>query len=151
MIVVGVDGSEHGKAALRFAREEARLRDARLVALHAWTYVPPAPIAEPGMIPLPAGDLAGAVDAEQAAAVAALDDAIVAALGDDPGVGLERRLVEEAPGAALVAASHGADLVVVGTRGRGGLTSALLGSVSHDVVQHAACPVVIVRAAGHAS
>ena len=49
------------------------------------------------------------------------------------------------PGAALVERAKGADLVVVGTRGHGGFTGLMLGSVSHQVTHHAPCPVVIVR------
>jgi nucleotide-binding universal stress UspA family protein len=145
-IVVGVDGSEHGRAALLWAAEEARLRGARLVAVHAWTYTPPAPIGEPGLVPMPGSDLADELRLEQEAAERALADTIEVALGDGRGVELERLLVEDAAGDALVHAAHDADLVVVGSRGRGGLKAALLGSVSSHVVHHAPCPVVVVRA-----
>jgi nucleotide-binding universal stress UspA family protein len=63
-------------------------------------------------------------------------------------VSVERLLVEDAPGEGLVALAQDADLVVVGTRGRGNIAAALLGSVSNHVVQHAPCPVVIVRHRG---
>ncbi len=59
---------------------------------------------------------------------------------------VECRIVEGDAGEALVEASTDADLVVVGSRGRSGLRATLLGSVSGHVVQHAHCPVVIVRA-----
>jgi nucleotide-binding universal stress UspA family protein len=142
-IVVGVDGSELGGAALAWALEEAKLREATLVAVHAWTFVPPGPIAEPGMVPVPAGDLAGDLAAERNVANAVLDDAAERAAGT--GVEVERRLVESSPGDALVEAARGADLLVVGSHGRGSLASALLGSVSHHVLKHAPCPVVVVR------
>jgi nucleotide-binding universal stress UspA family protein len=144
-IVVGIDGSELGRAALRWARDEARLRDATLVAVHAWTFVPPAPMAEPGMIPVPAADLMGDLDSERSAAQSLLDESVAEAEGG--GVRIEQRLVEGPPGDVLAAAAADADLIVVGSHGRGGLAAALLGSVSQHVVRHASCPVVIVRGA----
>jgi nucleotide-binding universal stress UspA family protein len=144
-IVVGVDGSEHAQAALRWAAEEATLRDATLVAAHAWTFTPSLAVGAPDLMAVPAGNIVEELDADRAAAERALSDAVSAALGDDPGVTVERLLVEDAPGEGLVALARDAELVVVGTRGRGNIASALLGSVSHHVVQHAPCPVVIVR------
>jgi nucleotide-binding universal stress UspA family protein len=144
-IVVGIDGSELGRAALRWARDEARLRDATLVAVHAWTFVPPAPIAEPGMIPVPTADLMGDLDSERSAAQSLLDESVAEA--EAGGVRIEQRLVEGPPGDVLAAAAADADLIVVGSHGRGGLAAALLGSVSQHVVRHASCPVVIVRGA----
>jgi len=146
-IVVGVDGSPASQAALRWAAEEARLRGARLVVVHAWTYVPPAPIGQPGMIPMPAGDLAGQLEAERNAAEAELEAAIGEAFPGQPQVEVETRLVEGDPAEALGSEAEGADLIVVGSRGRTGLASALLGSVSRHVVHHAGCPVVVVKAA----
>jgi nucleotide-binding universal stress UspA family protein len=145
-IVVGVDGSDPSIAALRWAAEEAALREAKLVAVHAWSYVPPAPIAEPGMIPLPATDLVGQLDAERGAAQAELEAALDDAFPSGRPVEIEERLVEESAGEGLVAASAEADLLVVGSSGRGGLASAILGSVSRHVVSHAHCPVVVVKA-----
>ena len=66
-IVVGVDGSEAAVAALRFAVEEAKLRDATLVIVFAWTFVPPAAVAEPGVIPVAATTLMDDLDAERTA------------------------------------------------------------------------------------
>ena len=116
-VVVGVDGSAQAAAALAWAVEEARLRSARLTVVHA-------------------GDRA----------VPATLDAAVDAV-DPTGVALERLLVADSPAAALLAAAADADLVVVGSRGRGGFREALLGSVSHHVTQHAPCPVVVLRSA----
>jgi nucleotide-binding universal stress UspA family protein len=147
-IVVGVDGSPPSVAALRWAAEEAALRDARLVAVHAWTFVPPAPIAEPGMIPIPAVDLAPQLGAERAAAEAELDAAISEAFPGEPPLDIERRLAEDSAGEALVTEGKNADLLVVGSSGKSGLASALLGSVSRHVVSHARCPVVVVKASG---
>lgn len=145
-IVVGVDGSDPSVAALRWAAEEAVLREAKLLAVHAWSYVPPAPIAEPGMIPLPASDLVGQLDAERGAAQAELEATIDDAFPSGRPVEIEERLVEESAGEALVAAGADAELLVVGSSGRGALASALLGSVSRHVVSHAHCPVVVVKA-----
>jgi len=147
-IVVGVDGSDASHEALRWAADEARLRSASLVAVYAWAFVPPQPIGDPGMLAMPAGDLPGQLEAESEAAQIALDDAVVEALGTDPAVGVERRLVEGEAGDVLVAESKAAEIVVVGSHGRSGLKAALLGSVSRHVVAHAACPVVVVKTPG---
>lgn len=146
--MVGVDGSDASHDALRWAAEEAKLRSATLVALHAWSFVPAQPIGDPGMLAVPAGDLAGQLNAENDAAQIGLDQAVEAALGAGSEVQLERRLVEGDAGEALVAASKDAVLVVVGSHGRSGFKAALLGSVSRHVVDHAACPVVVVKSPG---
>ena len=144
-IVVGVDGSEASGEALRWAAEEARLRSARVIAVHAWSFVPPQPIGDPGMLAVPAGDLPGQLDAESDAARVTLDEAVGEVLGAEPGIEVERKLVEGDAGEALVAESAGAELVVVGSHGRSGFRAALLGSVSRYVVDHSSCPVVVVK------
>ena len=98
------------------------------------------------MIPMPSGDLPGQLELEQKAAASELDAALAEAFPDGVPPEVEKRLVEGDPAESLVAEAEGADLVVVGSRGRGGLTSALLGSVSGHVVHHAGCPVVVVKA-----
>jgi nucleotide-binding universal stress UspA family protein len=135
VIVVGVDNSDAAKAALRFGLEEARLRRARLRAVHA--------IGSFGSYP----SLAVDVSVVHRAAEELIDNATseVAAEGED--VEIERAVVEGAPGAVLVEESRGADLLVVGSRGHGGFAGLLLGSVSQQCAHHAECPVVIVRAA----
>jgi nucleotide-binding universal stress UspA family protein len=97
------------------------------------------------MLAVPAGDLPGQLDAESEAARVALDDAVEVILGAEAGVEVERKLVERDPGEALIAESAKADLVVVGSHGRTGFRAALLGSVSRHVVDHAKCPVVVVK------
>src|SRR5262245_3732734 len=144
-IVVGVDGSEHGMEALRWAVREAELRGATLVAVHAWTYLPPAPLAEPGMIPMPSPTIVEDASAEREAADSVLGRALAEALSEAPGVTVEQLVAEGSPGDVLVKQSEGADLVVVGSHGRGGFASALLGSVSGHVAHHAHCPTTIVR------
>jgi nucleotide-binding universal stress UspA family protein len=144
-IVVGVDGSASSLAALRWGAEEAKLRDARLVALHAWVFTPSAPLAEPGLAPIPAIDLPGQLEALRDQAEQELDGALGEAFPEGPPLEIERRLTEYDAGEALVKESETADLVVVGSRGRSGITAALLGSVSRHVVHNAACPVVVVK------
>jgi nucleotide-binding universal stress UspA family protein len=99
------------------------------------------------MVPMPAVDYPGHLEAEQAAASADFDAAIADALSAEPTIEIERRLVEGDAGDALVSESAEADLVVVGSHGRSGIKAALLGSVSRHVVDRAACPVVVVKAA----
>ena len=145
-IVVGVDGSPSSGAALRWAASEAALRSARLIALHTWSYIPLAAVGDPGMIAMPSADLPGQLEAEQTAAQVELDSALAEAFPDGTPAGLEARLAEGDAGETLVAESADADLVVVGSRGRGGLAATLLGSVSGHVLHNAQCAVVVVKA-----
>lgn len=144
-IVVGVDGSDASREALRWAAEEAKLRSAPLVAVHAWSFVPPQPIGDPGMLAVPAGDLPGQLEAERRAAEGVLEEALADALAAASGIEVERKLLEGDAAEALVAESESAQLVVVGSHGRSGLRAALLGSVSRHVTSHAVCPVVVVK------
>jgi nucleotide-binding universal stress UspA family protein len=145
-IVVGIDGSDASREALRWAAQEAKLRSARLVGVHAWTFVPPQPIGDPGLLAVPAGDLPGQLDAERHVAETVLREAEADALAVAPGIEFEQTLIEGDAAEALVAESESAELVVVGSHGRSGLRAALLGSVSRHVTSHAACPVVVVKA-----
>jgi nucleotide-binding universal stress UspA family protein len=85
------------------------------------------------------GDLRGAAETALAATLQEV-------VPDAAEVEIERRVVEGAPAAVLVDESREADLLVVGSRGLGGFSGLLLGSVSQQCAHHAACPVVIVRA-----
>jgi len=141
VIVVGVDNSEGARAALQFALEEAKLRGARLRAVHAWqfTSIGAAGI-EAGVQPMLAAELADLQRSVEASFETTLREAI-----PEPGdVDVEHRIVEGTAAAALVEESRGADLLVVGSRGLGGFRGLLLGSVGQQVAHHAACPVVIV-------
>lgn len=130
-IVVGIDGSSGSAAALQFALEEAAMRGARVEAILAWHW--PVMAAEGG---LPADfDPAGW-------AQSALDETLSGVATGDTSV--EGRIVEGHAAAVLVDAAADADLLVVGTRGHGGFTGLLLGSVSQHCVSHAPCPVVVV-------
>jgi nucleotide-binding universal stress UspA family protein len=141
VIVVGVDNSDGAKAALQFALEEAKLRGARLRAVHAWQF---ASLGAPGIDassqPMFGVELADLQRSVEASFEATLRDAIPET-GD---VDVEHRIVEGTASAALVEESRGADLLVVGSRGLGGFRGLLLGSVGQQVAHHAGCPVVIV-------
>jgi len=141
VVVVGVDDSDGAKAALAFAHEEARLRNATLRAVHAWQFGYIGYTGFEGAVPALGGDIAEL----RAAAVTALDATVRAVLADPDGVEIEQRVVEGAAGAVLVDESSRADLLVVGSRGHGGFAQLLLGSVGQQCAHHAACPVVIVR------
>jgi nucleotide-binding universal stress UspA family protein len=140
-IVVGVDGSRASKEALSWAVGEARLREDTVVALHA--SMPPytAPAALPGALIVPVED--GTAEAIRKAAEELLAEAVSEAAAGD--VTIEQRLVEGPAAGALIEEAKGAQLLVVGSRGHGGFTGLLLGSVSQQCAQHAPCPVVIVR------
>jgi nucleotide-binding universal stress UspA family protein len=141
LIVAGVDNSDGAKAALVFAHEEARLREATLRAVHAWQFGYIGYAGFGGTMPAVGGDIREL----RAAAAAALDATVREALPDAGDVKIEQRVVEGTPGAVLVDESRDADLLVVGSRGHGGFAQLLLGSVSQQCAHHAACPVVIVR------
>ena len=140
-IVVGVDGSDGSLDALRWAIDEARLRGARLVAVHAYLapYAPAMPgVGEPAVLPIDREPIARAADE-------ALEASLREVAADEGGVEIERAVIEESPAHALLDQAEGADLLVVGSRGHGRIAGALLGSISQKVAQHAPCPVVIVR------
>jgi nucleotide-binding universal stress UspA family protein len=142
VIVVGVDHSEGAKAALRFALGEAELRQTSLRAVHAWELGYVAASFVPGAYPELGDKLDGLRDAAEATLEATLHEVLPAPTA----VQIERRVVEGAPAAVLVDESHDAELLVVGSRGLGGFSGLLLGSVSQQCIHHAACPVVILRA-----
>jgi nucleotide-binding universal stress UspA family protein len=145
-IVVGVDGSPHSKAALAFAVEEARLRDAHVYAVHAWEW-PPVP-AEP--LTLAPNDYAALFTAAQEGAERMLENAISEVVGEEREVPrIESAAVEGPAARVLLEAAADALLVVVGSRGRGGFARLLLGSVGDHVVRHAPCPAVIHRTRNH--
>ena len=139
VIVVGVDQSEGAKAALRFALEEARLRQAKLRVVHAWQFGYIGAPGFEGSLPAVGGDLAEFHEAAEAA----LDETLRGVVAD--GVAIERRVDQGAAAPVLIEESRDADLLVVGSRGHGGFAQLLLGSVSQQCAQHAFCPVVIVR------
>jgi nucleotide-binding universal stress UspA family protein len=153
-IVVGVDGSDgaggdggggagsgvdggggQNDAALGVAFEEAARRSVQLVAVHAWSEA----VLDPFLVPLLDRS---AVQAEQEKA---LERRLAGWTGKYPGVDVRAVIVVDGAARELVDRSAGAALVVVGSRGRGAVSGPLLGSVSQAVLQHAACPVAVVR------
>jgi nucleotide-binding universal stress UspA family protein len=140
-IVVGVDGSEGGAAALEFAAREAAFRGARLRVVSAWQMPVMAAHARDFGPPMDAATW----DAFSVAAQQVADDAFAESKKLHPSLEGEALGVPGQPADALLEQSAGATLIVVGRRGLGGFKSLLLGSVSQQVVQHAACPVVVVN------
>ncbi len=143
-IVVGVDGSPTSDEALRWAIRQAQLTGASVDAVTAWEY--PASMGGFGLAPM------GMYDNTDFAKVAA--DIVTAAISRvadpaDGGVTVRPEVAEGTGASVLLAAADGADLLVVGSRGHGGFTAALLGSVSQHCVQHARCPVVVIRGRAH--
>ena len=134
-IIVGVDGSPASIDAIKWAAGQASLTGGTLVAVTAWS------------IPASYGVAFGGEDAVdwKQNAQQALDEALAEALGADGSTNVEKVVDQGHPSYVIVGASKGADLVVVGSRGHGGFTGMLLGSVSQHVVAHAECPVVVVR------
>jgi nucleotide-binding universal stress UspA family protein len=167
-IVVGVDASPGARRALAWTAEEARLREAALQVVHAYhaqhlgaPFYFPSQQAVPVMAdeqtepPPPVGRAASMRDRAQFEEVfrsraekllETLLGQVEEAVGD---VEVQRTFVEDRhPAEALVSLSANADLLVVGSRGLGGFTEMLLGSVSHAAVLHAVCPVVVVPSHG---
>ncbi|MGK5441239.1 universal stress protein [Micromonospora sp. URMC 105] len=137
-VVVGVDGSPASRAAVEFAAEQAALRGAALHAVHAYRH--PHSDGPGDMQPLvyQESKLHDEEDQVLAQSLAGIEER-------HPGLPVTREVVRERPVAALTAASRRALLVVVGGRGLGELAGLLLGSVSHGVLHHSACPVAVVR------
>jgi nucleotide-binding universal stress UspA family protein len=136
-IAVGVDGSSCSREALRFAVDEARLRNAALRVVTAW-HVPPMAYS---------GGFAPVVDPreyEEYAETVGVQ-ALAALREETEGVDVERVTREGQAAQVLLEEARGADLLVVGSRGRGGFAGLLLGSVSQQVAHHASCPVAIVH------
>jgi nucleotide-binding universal stress UspA family protein len=144
-IVVGVDGSDCARETLAYAAREAALRGARLRIVCAWE-IPPAVYAS-GLGPALDETTLNAFhdNAEQV-----VRDALAQARQLAPATTLEGETVEGQPAEVLLGEAKDASLIVIGSRGRGGVASLMLGSVSQQVVHHAACPVLVVRPAAAA-
>jgi len=135
-IVVGVDGSQAAGVALEFAVEEAALRGADLRVVSVWempAMVPPEVLAAPA-----------AFEGLREEANAVVAEAVSRAKELQPSLNCEGVVLNGRAGDLLVEEARGAALVVVGRRGHGALAAVLLGSVSHQVADHAPCPVVVV-------
>lgn len=132
-VVLGIDGSPASEAATAFAFEEASLRGVSLVAVHAWSDV--------GVFPILGMDWRTYQDQGEKV----LGERLAGWQERYPDVRVERRLVCDTPARWLLAESARAQLMVVGSHGRGGFGGMLLGSVSSAVAQSAQVPVIVVR------
>jgi nucleotide-binding universal stress UspA family protein len=133
-IVVGTDGSPGAAAAVQWAVKEAQLRHAELLIIHGWILTSVS--VDPTGMALGTCEVMGD---------AILKEALEAVSAQAPDLAVTSSLVALTPGGAMVEASVGAELLVVGARGHGGFTELLLGSVGNQVVHHSHCPVVVVR------
>ena len=140
-VVVGVDGSELSEAAIEFAFRAASETGEPLVAVHAWR--DPSTTGPGVMVPLVYDPVL--VSQEERVVLA---ESLAGWQEKYPDVRVEAKVVHAHPTRALVEESRDARLLVVGCRGRGELRSLLLGSVSHGVLHHAACPVAVVHVHG---
>lgn len=140
-LVVGVDGSQESRAALRWAADQAVAHGARLEVVCAWE------LPFSGLATSYSPEPVGLPDAQEVAGRAeeALDQTLREVLGDDPAVDVERVVESGDPTTVLVRRSEGADLLVVGSRGHGGFGRLLIGSVSEKCVRHATCSVMVIR------
>ncbi|HEY9311585.1 universal stress protein [Williamsia sp.] len=138
-IVVGVDGSESSSEALLWAKRLSNALGVGIEALMFWDYPPAygwAPAFPPEYRP------------DQDAALT-LAEAITSALGEPKPEGIKESVRQGHPSQLLVTASKGAEMLVVGSRGHGGFTGLLLGSVSAHCAEHAMCPVLVVHPTTH--
>ena len=137
-IVVGVDESAGAAGALRWAVRESDARDWSLTAVLAWDFIDQH---------CATGEKRFDPSYSEADAQAALNAIVAGAVGTRRAATIELRVVLDLAASALLDASDGADLLVVGARGLGGFRALLLGSVSQQCLHHATCPVAIVREA----
>lgn len=132
-VIVGIDGAQDSVRALRWAADYARAFDA---PLHVFAVFDVPSVFGPYAM---TGSQNSTKLQDDARTI--LSDTVRTTLGEDAQV--EQHVVQGHPAAALVAASEGARVVVIGSRGRGGFAGLLLGSVSQHVVAHSRCPVVV--------
>lgn len=132
-IVVGVDGSALSLAALRRGARLAERLGTSLVGATVWEY----PQSWPGYV------MAGWSPEGDAQAIA--DEATSDVFGENPPDWYSTVIRSGSPARQLIAESEGAEMLIVGSRGLGGFTGLLLGSVSRAVVEHADCPVLVIR------
>lgn len=132
-IVAGIDGSASSINALQWAVRQAQLTGSGVQAVMAWQY-------PRGVVPAVPEDLDLEAESRRA-----LEGAIAEALSGAGAVQVTRAVEEGEPGQTLVRRSMDASLLVVGSRGRGAIVGALIGSVSQYCVTHAHCPVVVLR------
>ncbi|QDY80553.1 universal stress protein [Streptomyces qinzhouensis] len=140
-VVVAVDGSARGDAAVEFAFAEASARGVDLVAVHAWNTWTERGDDDPGH----PQNLVDGIDRMRSAEERLLAESLAGRQDRYPDVTVHHRLVENRIRQALIEATEQAQLIVVGARGRGGFAGLLLGSVSQALLHHGHCPVAVVR------
>ena len=138
-IVVGVDGSAHSERALDWAMREAAIRSAPLTVLT----VHPVSVSLSGLSPLRYPEDRPAEEKARQA-VQEMVEKVCAQAGASSPASVTVRVVSGTAAEELIDASHDADLLVLGSRGAGGFSRLLLGSVSTQAAHHSRCPVVIV-------
>ena len=141
-VIVGVDGSETARKAVRWAAREAKLRGMKLELVSAWEIPIYSYVYRYGFGPAISEEMMKSLTER---AEGHLAEALDEARAEAREVQIETIAVEGQPAKVLVEVAKGADLLVVGSRGLGGFRELLLGSVSQQCAQHATCPVVIVR------
>ena len=132
VIVVGVDGSQASRDAVRWALAQAALTHASVRAVSSWRWPNYVTRVPPGV------DIAG--DTAET-----LDEVLADAQAAHPDVPVTRHVIEGPPGPALLSQADGASLLVVGAQGRAAFPGMLLGSVAEYCVRNGTCPVVVVR------
>jgi nucleotide-binding universal stress UspA family protein len=161
VVVVGIDGSKASSKALAWAADEARMRGAVLRVVHAYRIprLSSADYLEASTPVEPAGLNAWGENAyesfrsqvvsesedERGGAEDTVAGQVATVLGDSPDVPVQHVVTEGRAVQVILDAAEDADLVVVGSRGRGGFSGLLLGSVSSQVTHHARCPVTVVH------
>lgn len=135
VIIVGVDGSESSKNALRWAARLAPSLNATIHAIVAWEY--PIVFGLEGGIP--------GIWKPDETAREILSNALDSVFGKERPTGLKGSISQGHPTFVLLDASNGAEMLIVGSRGLGGFKGLLLGSVSSSCAEHAKCPVLVVH------
>lgn len=133
-IVVGIDGSQESKNALHWAVQQGKKQNSAVHAVAVWHH--PVQFGFQRMFP---------DDELQEQAQKAVDEAVSEATKDVSGCEVETRIQRGHTPSVLLAASRTAEMLVLGYRGRGSVSGVMLGSVVLHCVQHASCPVVVIR------
>ncbi len=139
-VVVGDDGSRAAGSAIVFARDEALRRSVPLHVVRAWTFTSGV---RPDDVPL--GITPSMLEIE--AATLEAEQQRVAGIVGDAEIDVQVHVSCGPSAQALIQAAETADVLVVGTRGRGGFKNLVLGSVAEQCIRHAACPVIVTRSA----
>ena len=138
-VVLGVDGSRHSMRAIDFALDFADRHGAQLKAILAWNELPTDAIAPASGWRLDWSDITNTCRRE-------LAESIAGAAERYPALTIQQEVTTtQSPAEALLTAAETADMLVVGTRGRGSVRATLLGSASHAIVHYAPCPVAVTR------